>query len=288
LLPDAMRRRVPPSPPSLDPAPSPVGADAHGGGGRRVLRLAGCVQPALLPGIGAATTQVLATLGIDSVFVARAGCCGALRQHLDDPGGALDDARRNIDAWWPQIEAGADAIVVDASGCGLMLREYGTRLQHDPAYAERAARVSALVLDVSEFIEREQPQLIERLAAVDRARVLGAVAPRPRVAFHPPCTLQHGQRLRGVVEGLLVRAGAELVPVADLQQCCGSAGAWSLLEPQLAAELRERKLTALEAARPDLILSANVGCIAHLATASGTPVRHWIEWLAERLRAGRT
>jgi glycolate oxidase iron-sulfur subunit len=290
LLPAALQRRLPPAAPAASlVVPSPYGAPAAQAvqgalpAARRVLRLAGCVQPALQPGTGAATTAVLALLGIDSVFVARAGCCGALRQHLDDPAGALDDARRNIDAWWPQIEAGAEAIVMDASACGLMLREYGTRLQHDPEYAARAARVSALVLDVAELVARELPQLTARFVAVDHGGSGSASASRPRVAFHPPCTLQHGQRLRGVVEGLLARAGAEVVPFTDAQQCCGSAGAWSLLEPELADELRTRKLAALEAARPDLILSANVGCIAHLAAASGTPVLHWIEWLASRL-----
>jgi glycolate oxidase iron-sulfur subunit len=290
LLPVALRRRLPPAAPAaslvvLSPHGAPAAQAVQGAlpAARRVLRLAGCVQPALQPGTGAATTHVLALLGIDSVFATRAGCCGALRQHLDDPAGALDDARRNIDAWWPQIEAGAEAIVMDASACGLMLREYGARLQHDPQYAVRAARVSALVLDVAELVERELPRLAARLAAADDSSADRAAAPRPRVAFHPPCTLQHGQRLRGVVEGLLARAGADVVPFADAQQCCGSAGAWSLLEPELAEQLRTRKLAALEAARPDLILSANIGCIAHLAAASGTPVIHWIEWLASRL-----
>lgn len=246
--------------------------------GRRVLRLAGCVQPALLPGIGASTTRLLATLGFESVFAAQAGCCGALPQHLDDPKGALEQARRNIDAWWPAIEAGAEAIVVDASACGLMLREYGTRLAHDAAYAGKAARVSGLVLDVAEFVAREWPQAASPArTSTDTARV--------RVAFQSPCTLQHGLRVRGVVEGLLVRAGAELLPVADAQQCCGSAGAWSLLEPGHAAELRQRKLAALGAARPDVILSANVGCIAHLGAGTDTPVQHWVEWLAERMKA---
>lgn len=246
--------------------------------GRRVLRLAGCVQPALLPGIGAATTRLLAALGFDSVFAARAGCCGALSQHLDDPQAALDQARQNIDAWWPAIEAGAEAIVIDASACGLMLREYGTRLAHDPAYAAKAARISALVLDVAEFVAREWPR-----AAPPAAPTSAAV--RPRVAFQSPCTLQHGLRVRGVVEQLLQQAGAELLPVADAQQCCGSAGAWSLFEPQLADQLRARKLAALGAARPDVILSANVGCIAHLGAATDTPVQHWVEWLADRLEA---
>jgi glycolate oxidase iron-sulfur subunit len=248
--------------------------------GRRVLRLAGCVQPALLPGIGASTTRLLAALGIDSVFAPRAGCCGALAQHLDDQQGALEQARRNIDAWWPAIEAGAEAIVVDASACGLMLREYGARLAHDAAYADKAARVSALVLDVAEFVAREWPQ------AGSAART-SMVAVRARVAFQSPCTLQHGLRVRGVIETLLTRAGAELLPVADAQQCCGSAGAWSLLEPGLAAELRTRKLDALGAARPDVILSANVGCIAHLGAGTDIPVQHWVEWLVDRIPIDR-
>ncbi|MEZ5460105.1 MAG: glycolate oxidase subunit GlcF [Steroidobacteraceae bacterium] len=248
--------------------------------GRRVLRLAGCVQPALLPGIGAATTRLLGVLGFDSVFAAQAGCCGALPQHLDDPEGALEQARRNIDAWWPAIEAGAEAIVVDASACSLMLREYGARMAHDAAYAGKAARVSALVSDLAEFVAREWPQAGSPGSSRMEA---GGV----RVAFQSPCTLQHGLRVRGVVEALLTRAGAELAPVADGQQCCGSAGAWSLLEPALAAELRDRKLAALGAARPDVILSANLGCIAHLGAGTDIPVQHWVEWVADRIEALR-
>jgi glycolate oxidase iron-sulfur subunit len=244
--------------------------------GRRVLRLAGCVQPALLPGIGASTTRLLGALGFESVFAAQSGCCGALAQHLDDPDGALEQARRNIDAWWPAIDGGAEAIVVDASACGLMLREYGPRLAHDPAYAGKAARVSALVLDLAEFVAREwRPAEATARPSTDTGRV--------RVAFQSPCSLQHGLRVRGVVEALLMRAGAELLPVADAQQCCGSAGAWSLLERGLAVELRTRKLAALGAARPDVILSANVGCIAHLGAGTDTPVQHWVEWLADRM-----
>lgn len=273
LLPASWRRRIVQHARSRRAAGRGTAPVATGG---RVLRLAGCVQPALLPGIGAATTRLLAALGYESVFAVRAGCCGALPQHLDDPHAALDQARRNIDAWWPAIEAGAEAIVIDASACGLMLREYGTRLARDPAYAAKAARVSALALDVAEFVAREWPR-----------HALPATAPsgsdRPRVAFQSPCTLQHGLRVRGVVEQLLLRAGAELLPVADAQQCCGSAGAWSLLEPQLADQLRDRKLAALGAARPDVILSANIGCIAHLGAATDMPVRHWVEWLADRL-----
>lgn len=277
LLPAAWRRRIDQHARSRQAARRAVDAVATG---RKVLRLAGCVQPALLPGIGAATTRLLAALGFESVFVARAGCCGALSQHLDDPAAALEQARRNIDAWWPAIEAGVEAIVIDASACGLMLREYGTRLAHDAAYAGKAARVSALVLDVAEFVSREWPKAPPAMAPVP-------AADRPRVAFQSPCTLQHGLRVRGVVEALLARAGAELLPVADAQQCCGSAGAWSLLEPGLADELRARKLAALGAAQPAVILSANVGCIAHLGVATDTPVRHWVEWLADRLEAAR-
>lgn len=241
--------------------------------GRFMLLLAGCVQPSLMPNVNAATARVLDALGIDLVAPAAAGCCGAIRQHLDDPAGALDDVRRNIDAWWPQVEAGAEAIVMNASGCGAMVRDYGHLLRNDPRYAAKAAQVTELTRDVAEV-------LADRIG--DLAAVIACDRPE-RVAFHSPCTLQHGQKIRGTVESLLSRLGAELVPVADSHLCCGSAGAYSILQPALSQQLRDRKLAALGAARPDVILSANVGCIEHLAAKSEAPVRHWIEWVAERL-----
>jgi glycolate oxidase iron-sulfur subunit len=239
---------------------------------RKVLLLAGCVQPGLAPSINVATARVLDALGLQVLVPGEAGCCGALRHHLGDPDGGLDDARRNVDAWWPHVEAGAEAIVMNASGCGAMVREYGHLLRSDPAYAEKAARVAALTRDVVEIVAGRVGDL---RAAVPAAPV--------RVAFHPPCTLQHGQKIRGAVESVLAALGATVVPFEDAHLCCGSAGTYSLTQPAIAGELRDRKLASIANARPDAILSANVGCIAHLASAADVPVRHWIEWVDERL-----
>jgi glycolate oxidase iron-sulfur subunit len=240
---------------------------------RKVVMLLGCVQPGLAPNIHQATARVLDALGVRVLTLGGAGCCGAIRHHLSDPDGALVDARRNIDAWWPAIEAGAEAIVTNASGCGAMLREYGHLLRNDPNYRIKAAKIAAVTRDIGEVIAPE----------ADRLRALLRSAGNERIAFHPPCTLQHGQRLSGVVEGLLTLLDAELVHFPESQTCCGSAGTYSLLQPGIAKNLRDRKLEALQLARPDTILSANVGCIAHLRGASGVAVRHWIEWVADRL-----
>jgi len=242
-----------------------------------VLLLAGCVQPALAPNINAATARVLDALGIEVVVPPAAGCCGALRHHLDEQAGALDDIRRNLDAWWPAVDAGAEAIVINASGCGTMVKDYGRLLQGDSAYAAKAARVSALACDLVELIAPQLTTLAGRIATASAAAA-------PRVVFHPPCSLQHGQKIRGVVEQVLAAAGAQLLPFADAQLCCGSAGTYSLLQPATSRALRERKLAALRAPAPDVILSANIGCISQLSGDDATPVRHWIEWLDERLR----
>jgi glycolate dehydrogenase iron-sulfur subunit len=267
LLPAALREQVPPR--------RAAGAWPRRSHVRKALLLAGCVQPAMMPNINAATARVLDRLGIETIVPEAAGCCGAIRQHLEDPDGGMVDARRNIDAWWPQVAAGAEAIVMNASGCGSMVREYGHLLRHDADYADKAARISAMTRDLAEWV----PGL---LAASGMAVARG---PGERVAFHPPCSLQHGQRIRGAVEALLALLGAEVVPFADAHLCCGSAGTYSLLQPALSRQLRDRKLDALNAARPDVILSANIGCIAHLGPAATVPVRHWIEWLDGRLAA---
>jgi glycolate oxidase iron-sulfur subunit len=250
---------------------APAGAWPTQTHARRMLLLEGCVQPAMFPNINAATARVLDAAGIELLIPRQSGCCGALRHHLNDHPGALADARRNIDAWWPAIEAGAEAIVMNASGCGAMVKEYAHLLRHDPAYASRARRVVELTRDISSVV------------ADNVAR--GAASPRTRIAFHAPCTLQHAQRIRGTVEALLTAFGAELVPVADAHLCCGSAGTYSLLQPRLARQLRTAKLQALLAGRPSCILSANVGCIGHLGAAARIPVLHWIEWLDARLAA---
>ncbi|MCZ8132769.1 MAG: glycolate oxidase subunit GlcF [Steroidobacteraceae bacterium] len=269
---------------------------------RRVLLIGGCVQPALLPNVDAATARVLDALGYETVVPPAAGCCGAIRQHLGDPAGALEAARRNVDAWWPQLEAGAEAVIVNASGCGTQVRDYAHLLRDDPAYSAKAARLVAATRDVAEFVAEHAERLAVRVApaaaagdaagaAVAGEATAAAAAPsatgrggRPvRVVFHAPCSLQHGLRIRGVVESLLARLGAEVLPYADAQLCCGSAGTYSLLQPALANDLRTRKLAALERPAPDLILSANVGCIAHLDAGAQVPVRHWIEWVDEML-----
>lgn len=245
---------------------------------RRMIALAGCVQPAMRPSINAATARVLDLLGISLVEHPAAGCCGALKFHLHDQDGGRDDARRNIDAWWPGIAAGEiEAIVVTASGCGVQVKEYGHLLKGDPAYAAKAAKVAAMSRDVSEVVLAEAPAL----QAVLTRRLAGH--PTSKIAFHAPCSLQHGLRIRGVVEGLLGAAGFELVPVRDGHLCCGSAGTYSLLQPELSRQLRDNKLAALEEGGGERIVSANIGCIEHLCSSASIPVQHWIELIDEKV-----
>lgn len=272
LLPTVLADKVPtPATGTAMPWPKPA---AHP---RRMIALAGCVQPGLAPNTNAATARVLDRLGIELFEPKGAGCCGALRFHLNAQEQALDDMRQVIDTWWPHVEnGGVEAIVMTASGCGAHVREYGELLQHDPAYADKAARISALTRDISEVLAGES----EKLAKLLRASPSAAQA---RVAFHSPCTLQHGQKIRGVVESLLSAAGYELTPVADAHLCCGSAGTYSILQPELSRQLRDNKLGALGAGSPAVIVTANIGCQTHLQSGSATPVRHWIELVDERL-----
>ncbi|GAB4465058.1 MAG: glycolate oxidase subunit GlcF [Burkholderiaceae bacterium] len=265
LLPASLKAKV--------PARQNAGAWPARSHPRKMLLLEGCVQPAMSPNINRATARVFDALGIELVRPADAGCCGAIRYHLNDHDGGLADARRNIDAWWPHVEAGCEAIVINASGCGAMVKDYGDLLRHDPAYADKAERIAALTKDVAELL----PALAGGLE-----RKLGA-APAQRVVFHPPCTLQHAQKIRGAVEDLLRALGAEVLPFAESHFCCGSAGTYSVLQPELSYRLRDRKLANLQAPKPEVILSANIGCIAHLASGTDTPVMHWIEWLDRRL-----
>ncbi|MEQ8230924.1 MAG: glycolate oxidase subunit GlcF [Gammaproteobacteria bacterium] len=238
---------------------------------RRVLLLGGCVQPVLNPGIDAAAQEVFARLGIELVTVAASGCCGALAHHLGDEAAARVQARANIDAWWPHVEAGAEAVMASSSGCGVQLKAYARLLADEPAYAERARRIEALARDPLELVDGE------RLA---RWVEPGDTGP---VAVQAPCTLQHGQRLGGRLEALLSRLGFTLVPVAEAHLCCGSAGSYSLFHGATAAALRERKLGHLLAARPALVVTANIGCQSHLAASAPVPVRHWLELVAARL-----
>jgi glycolate oxidase iron-sulfur subunit len=267
LLPRALRSKVP-----AVQSSGPWPAATHR---RHMLTLAGCVQPTLLPNINSAAARVLDRLGIGLREIAGAGCCGAVRHHLDDVEGATQAARRNIDAWWPAVEAGVEAIVVTASGCGTQVKDYGHLLSTDTNYADKAMRVAALAKDIGEIIAIEADHLRDLLAACPPAGT--------RLAFHSPCSLQHGQKIRGLIEPLLIAAGFELTAVADSHLCCGSAGTYSLLQPQIANRLRDDKLKALTAGRPEAIASANVGCIAHLQGDSDLPVRHWIECLDECL-----
>jgi glycolate oxidase iron-sulfur subunit len=235
-----------------------------------VVLLNNCVQPAMAPSIDAATKRVLDAVGVQSIIAPGSGCCGAIRQHLDDHEGARNNIRRNIDTWWPFVDSGAvEAIVINASGCGAMVKDYAHLLRDDTAYAARARRIVALTQDICEFLASNP------VSAPPRTQ---------KVAFHPPCTLQHGLKIRGQVEALLTSLGAELVPVRDAHLCCGSAGTYSILQSELSQDLRTRKLAALQEAAPEVILSANIGCIAHLQGGTGTPVRHWIEWVDERCR----
>jgi len=273
LLPAALKHKV----------PAPAGTRAHQWPTRehprKVLMLLGCVQPAMMPNINSATARVLDAAGIQTLVADGAGCCGALRTHLNDIEGGLADMRRNVDAWWPLVEgltsAGkVEAIVMNASGCGVAVKDYGHALAHDADYAERAARISALTRDLSELL----PGLVEGLK-----KKLQTPKTR-RLAFHPPCTLQHGQQLRGGVETHLKSLGFDIsLATGESHLCCGSAGTYSVLQPGLATQLRDRKLGHLTPLQPEAIVSANIGCIQHLQSGTTTPVRHWVEVLDEAL-----
>lgn len=232
---------------------------------RSMLVLEGCVQPALAPEINASTAHVLDRLGISLLSAPDAGCCGALSHHLSAPKEALNFIRQNIDAWWPLVETGAEAIVMTASGCGAIVKEYGDLLREDPAYATKAAHIASITRDIGEILAQED---------------CSALTPSPhfprRIAFQSPCTLQHGQQLNGLVENLLRQAGFDLTPVPDAHLCCGSAGTYSLLQQELSERLLENKLNALESGQPQLIATANIGCLTHLQSQASVPVKHWI------------
>jgi glycolate oxidase iron-sulfur subunit len=238
---------------------------------RKMLVLQGCVQPGLKPNINTATARVLDRIGISLIAADKAGCCGAVAHHLNDHDDGLNAMRRNIDAWIPHLDAGVEAIVMTASGCGVMVKDYGWQLRDDPAYADKAARVSAATKDISEILVDEREAL--KPLTADRSPLI------KRIAYHPPCTLQHGQKLTGGVEALLTQAGFELTTVAEKNLCCGSAGTYSILQPEIAGQLKTRKLGHLQAGAPELIVTANIGCLTHLQSGTAIPVRHWIEVL---------
>jgi len=275
LLPAALQAKV--------PAPQASGIWPSSSHPRKVLLLAGCVQPAMSPNINSATARVLDAIGVQAVVAPEAGCCGAVKFHLNDQDGGKAQMRATIDAWWPYVEGtqgtpGVEAILMNASGCGVTVKDYGHLLADDPQYAAKAARISALTRDLSEWL----PEL--------SAQLKGRIKPTAQtVAFHPPCTLQHGQQLRGGVEQHLGALGFQVkLTSCEPHLCCGSAGTYSVLNPELACQLRDRKLGHLGqtfgTATTDMIVSANIGCITHLQSGTATPVRHWVELLDQALQ----
>jgi glycolate oxidase iron-sulfur subunit len=272
LLPASLQNKVPPK--------QDAGVWPRRSHSRKVLVLAGCAQPSMSPNIDAATARVLDAAGIQCLVVPKSGCCGAVKFHLNDQDGGREQMRANIDAWWsliaPGCGSGVEALVMNASGCGVTVKEYGHILKSDPAYAEKAARVSELTRDLSELLPELVPALRGRLN----------VAPKPSLVFHPPCTLQHGQKLRGGVEQYLAELGFTVRLAAnEAHLCCGSAGTYSVLNPEISYQLRDRKLQNLQPAEAEVIISANIGCITHLQSGTSTPVRHWIEVLDAALIA---
>ena len=270
LLPNSLKAKVPEA---RDAGAWPTREHA-----RKVLMLTGCVQPSMSPNINSATARVLDACGIQTVVAAQAGCCGALKFHLNDQTGGAAQMRANIDAWWPWVERGeVEAIVMNASGCGVMVKDYGHVLRDDPVYAQKAQRISELTQDLSELLPQLLPSLKEQL----KPEVVQATGV---VAYHPPCTLQHGQQLKGGVETHMAALGFQVqVAASESHLCCGSAGTYSVLNPEIAYQLRDRKLGHLKALQPRAILSANIGCITHLQSGSDVPVRHWVELVDEVL-----
>jgi glycolate oxidase iron-sulfur subunit len=266
-LPAVLRAKIAQARPA-GPLPAEPGRHA-----RQVLMLANCVQPAMMPSIDAATLRVLDAVGVGTRIAAGSGCCGAINFHLDAQEAGRDQMRANVDAWLPLLESGeVEAVIVNASGCGGMIKDYAHHLKHDPAYAERAARLMPYVKDIAEFLAP--------MAAEVRAKMRRAPG---RSAFHPPCTLQHWQGLRAVTERLLADLGFDLQAFGESHLCCGSAGTYSITQPALSKSLRDRKLQAIQTTLPDTIVSSNIGCICHLPSGTGTPVRHWIETVDEAL-----
>jgi glycolate oxidase iron-sulfur subunit len=269
LLPRELAERIPSAPRSAAWPPP-----RHR---RKMLVMEGCVQPALKPNIDVAMARVLDRIGISAVRVPGGGCCGALSHHLSAGDEARGIVRRNIDAWWPHVERDVEAIIVTASGCGVMVRDYGHLLAHDPTYAAKAKRIAEVARDPVEVVAAHW-RAIAPLVAMDQGP--------QRIAFHPPCSLQHGMKIRGQVEEILLALGHSLMPVSDAHLCCGSSGTYSILQPALAGELKANKVRALEASRPNVIATANIGCQTHLESGTRIPVRHWIELLDSRLMNG--
>jgi len=234
---------------------------------RKVLMLEGCVQPGLAPNTNACAVNLLDRFGIEVIRISAQHCCGSAAMHTSEQAFGLRQAKHLIDIWWPYVDAGIEAIVISASGCGVTIRDFGRLLADDPHYAEKAQRISQLSCDLVELIETEQDQ-ISRSEHSSK-----------RVAVHTPCTLQHGLGINQRIERLLKLAGHEICRVKDAHLCCGSAGTYSMLQPVLSDQLRENKLQALMIDDPEVIVSANIGCQIQLSRGSPVVVRHWIELL---------
>ena len=260
LIPKAIKKKIPPR--------TTKGFIPKENHDRRMLILKGCVQPSMSPDINAATARVLNKLEISVITEPSAGCCGAVSLHLAAEEDAHEFMRKNIDAWWPEIESGVEAIIMTASGCGSTVKEYGHLLKHDNEYAAKAHRVSELCKDISEIIAAEDLSIFDNKNSQNT-----------KVSFHPPCTLQHGQRITGVVESILIKSGYELLPVLDSHLCCGSAGTYSILQPEISEQLQKNKISNLLANKPDLVVTSNIGCQTHLQEVSDVPVIHWIHLL---------
>lgn len=275
FLPASIKKKV--------PAKRPIPVVRNNDHARKVFILDGCVQPGMMPSIDAATHVVLDKIGVQAVVAPKSGCCGAVKFHLNDHDGGRAQMRANIDAWWPQIESGeVEALVMNASGCGVTVREYGFYLKDDTAYAEKAAKVSEITMDIGEFLVKQGDEALKPISGQVKSAIEQGRIPS-KIAFHPPCTLQHGQQVKGVTESLLGKLGFQLTPVADSHLCCGSAGTYSVLQPELSNELKKRKLNSLMAGKPQAIASANIGCLTHLESDATVDVRHWVEWLAQAL-----
>ena len=268
LVPASLKSKVPPK--------QNAGAWPTRTHARKVLMLAGCAQPSMGPNINTSTARVLDAVGIQTVVAAKAGCCGAVKFHLNDQDGGKAEMRANVDAWWPHVQSGVEAIVMNASGCGSTVKDYGHILQDDSAYADKARRISELTKDLSELL----PMIADALHAAAPGLRERIAKTAPRLAFHPPCSLQHAQKLKGGVEQHLGAMGFDIRTTnTESHLCCGSAGTFSVLQPKLAYELRDRKLGHLDELNSEVIVSANIGCITHLQSGTQTPVKHWVEVL---------
>lgn len=268
LLPSIIKQKIPSSIPA---GKWPVSQHK-----RKMLILQGCVQPTLNSNIDAAAARVLDQIGI-ALIVAPRECCGAINYHLDQQRVGLDVMRRNIDTWWPYVEQGIEAIVMTASGCGVMVKDYAHLLRHDSTYAHKAKKISQLAKDISEVIALEKQTLLGKLENKKLST--------KKIAFHSPCTLQHGMKIRGVIEEILTTADFELTEVPDSHLCCGSAGTYSLLQPKLSKQLKQNKIVALQSGLPHEIATANIGCLMHIQSGTALPVKHWIELVDQRLNS---